>query len=92
MLIFKRFIFNSLYLFVALLFIFLIYCWLTLPKFKDISQNSRDASVEVYSNNNSRIAVYGEKYSSYVNYEQLSPHLINAVIAVEDNRFYSHHG
>lgn len=57
-----------------------------------MSKNKREPSVEVYSNDNSRIAVYGEKYSSYVNYESISPHLINAVIAIEDNRFYSHYG
>ena len=27
-----------------------------------------------------------------MNYEEISSHLINALIAIEDNRFYSHHG
>ncbi|MBH87799.1 MAG: penicillin-binding protein [Pelagibacterales bacterium] len=31
-------------------------------------------------------------YSSYVNYTEISPNLINALIAIEDNRFYSHRG
>ena len=69
-----------------------MYCWLTLPGLEDISHNKRNPSVEVYADDNSRIAVYGEMYSSYVNYTEISPNFINALIAIEDNRFYSHHG
>lgn len=29
---------------------------------------------------------------SYVSYEELSPYLLQATIAIEDHRFYSHHG
>ena len=39
-----------------------------------------------------RLAVYGELYSNYIEFNSISPHLINAVIAIEDNRFYSHPG
>jgi len=69
-----------------------LYCWITLPNFNELSQNQRKPSVVINANNNSRLAVYGELYSSYVEFKNISPYLINAVIAIEDNRFYSHPG
>jgi len=38
------------------------------------------------------LAIYGQLYSSFVAYENISPNLINAVVSIEDNRFYSHPG
>ena len=69
-----------------------LYCWATLPNFNDLSQNSRKASVVINANNDTRLAVYGELYSNYIEYQYISPHLISAVIAIEDSRFYSHPG
>lgn len=74
------------------IFIIIIYCWISLPNFQNISQNSRKPSVVVNASDDSRIAVYGELYSSFIKYENISPNLVNAVIAMEDNRFFSHHG
>ena len=31
-------------------------------------------------------------YSKFIEYDEISPNLIKAVIAMEDNRFYSHYG
>jgi len=64
----------------------------TLPKFNDLSQNSRNPSVVINDNNDTRLAVYGELYSKYIEYKYISSHLINAVIAIEDSRFYAHPG
>jgi len=63
-----------------------------LPNLNDLSQNSRRPSVVIHANNDARLAVYGELYSNYIEFNSISPHLINAVIAIEDNRFYSHPG
>ena len=65
---------------------------MTLPKFNDLSQNSRNPSVVINDNNDTRLAVYGELYSKYIEYKYISSHLINAVIAIEDSRFYAHPG
>ena len=91
-LIIRRLLFSLFFFLISLILILFVYCWLTLPDFKDLSQNKRNPSVQVYSNDNSLIAVYGEMYSSFVNYEGISPNIINALIAIEDNRFYSHNG
>ena len=63
-----------------------------MPNLNDLSQNSRRPSVVIHANNDARLAVYGELYSNYIEFNSISPHLINAVIAIEDNRFYSHPG
>jgi penicillin-binding protein 1A len=81
-----------LFLSLTAIFIIIIYCWISLPNFQNISQNSRKPSVVVNASDDSRIAVYGELYSSFIKYENISPNLVNAVIAMEDNRFFSHHG
>jgi len=63
-----------------------------LPNLNDLSQKSRKPSVVINANNDARLAVYGELYSNYIEFNSISPNLINAVIAIEDNRFYSHPG
>lgn len=63
-----------------------------MPNLNDLSQKSRKPSVVINANNDARLAVYGELYSNYIEFNSISPHLINAVIAIEDNRFYSHPG
>ena len=70
----------------------MFYCWVTLPDLQTISKNSRNPSAVVNASNGERIAVYGEMYSKFIEYEEISPNLIKAVIAMEDNRFYSHYG
>ncbi len=70
----------------------IFYCWITLPDLQTISKNSRNPSALVNANNGERIAVYGEMYSTFIEYDEISPNLIKAVIAMEDNRFYSHYG
>lgn len=63
-----------------------------MPNLNDLSQKSRKPSVVINANNDARLAVYGELYSNFIEFNSISPHLINAVIAIEDNRFYSHPG
>ena len=63
-----------------------------MPNLNDLSQKSRKPSVVINANNDARLAVYGELYSNYIEFNSISPNLINAVIAIEDNRFYSHPG
>lgn len=50
-----------------------------------------NSSIEIYDNNNALIEeISGEK--SVINAEDLPKHTINAFIAIEDKRFYSHSG
>src|SRR5690606_26380059 len=47
---------------------------------------------EVISADNVVLGTYFVQNRSNVKYEELSPHLINALISTEDKRFYSHSG
>ncbi len=42
--------------------------------------------------NQDKLVYQGSSTSSWVNYEDISPNLINAVIAIEDKNFYTHKG
>lgn len=70
----------------------LIYYFQGLPSLSDLESQSGQQIVQINYSNGSRITNRGEIYSSEVNFYELPPHLINAVIATEDRRFFSHHG
>lgn len=63
-----------------------------LPSLADLEAESGKQIVEINYSNGNRITNRGEIYNSEVNYYQLPQNLINAVIATEDRRFFSHHG
>jgi len=50
-------------------------------------------SLEMYDKDgNLFYASNNDHYGSYINLDQVSPHFLNAVIAIEDKNFYSHSG
>ncbi|MGF1721635.1 PBP1A family penicillin-binding protein [Vibrio kyushuensis] len=50
------------------------------------------APMQVFSQDNKLIAQFGEKRRVPVEYDEIPQHLIEALIATEDSRFYSHYG
>ena len=42
--------------------------------------------------NNDQLVYQGSSTSSWVNIEDMDEKLVNAVVAIEDKKFYSHHG
>lgn len=56
----------------------------------DVQENKQ--VVQVNYENGERITNFGENLGSEVNFYELPSHLINAVVATEDRRFFSHHG
>lgn len=63
-----------------------------LPSFKDLENPKSNLASEVISADNVVLGTYFVQNRSNVKYEELSPHLINALISTEDKRFYSHSG
>ncbi len=63
-----------------------------LPGIIDTASISRQPSVTVLAEDGSLIARYGEITGTMVKLEDLPPHLVHAVLAVEDRRFYYHFG
>ena len=56
------------------------------------TQNPRQTSITIKSDNNSVIATYGDIYSGHVDISEISKDLLNAVVSIEDHRFYNHFG
>ncbi len=72
----------------------LILAWYA-SELHDITQNpqfTRQTSITVLANDGSVIARYGELKGKNVSVKDLPPHLIYAVLATEDRRFYNHFG
>jgi len=64
----------------------------TLPALISAPQFERKASIIVKAEDGSVIGRYGELKGISVTVDELPPHLIQAVLATEDRRFYDHHG
>ncbi|MFA5449416.1 MAG: transglycosylase domain-containing protein [Clostridia bacterium] len=52
---------------------------------------SPSAKAIMYDNEGREIK-YSSSLSAYTDYENISPHIIDAFVALEDKRFYNHHG
>lgn len=63
-----------------------------LPSLKSLENPKEELSSELYSADNKLLGKYFRENRSPVSYEELSPNLVNALIAVEDYRFEEHSG
>ncbi|MBP7709897.1 MAG: PBP1A family penicillin-binding protein [Rickettsiales bacterium] len=70
----------------------LFYYFKDLPSLSDLEAQNGKQIVQINYANEARITNRGEIYSSEVSYYELPQHLINAVVATEDRRFFNHHG
>ena len=63
-----------------------------LPKLIDTAAMTRKPSITILAEDGTLIARYGEITGSMVTVKELPPHMPQAVLAVEDRRFYHHFG
>lgn len=63
-----------------------------MPTFEELENPENDLASEVYSDDGILLGSYYYQNRSYVNYEDLSPNMVNALIATEDIRFNKHLG
>ncbi|MDJ0894259.1 MAG: PBP1A family penicillin-binding protein [Alphaproteobacteria bacterium] len=63
-----------------------------LPDVDHLNAASRKPSITLTDRNGDIFATYGEYHAGPVFVQQLPDHLVQAVIAIEDRRFYGHHG
>jgi penicillin-binding protein 1A len=89
------------YFLVFIYFIIIFFCAIELnflwlfgysPDMEDIKTPTMSLSSEVYTADGKLIGRFYKENRSPVDYKGISPNLINALIATEDNRFYKHHG
>lgn len=80
--------------FILLIILILVGVFGKLPRLKELENPSILQSSEVYAADGTLMGkYYSEKGNrSVVNYKDISPHVIHALVATEDERFYDHSG
>ena len=63
-----------------------------LPTFEELENPKSNLATEIYSDDGEMIVSFFIQNRSYVDYNELSPALVAALISTEDMRFYSHSG
>ena len=64
----------------------------TLPTFEELENPKSNLATEIYSSDSKILGKFFKENRTNIIYENLSPHLTNALVATEDERFYSHSG
>ena len=71
---------------------FYLYVKPDLPDVQELRHVELEAPMQVFSQDGKLIAQFGEKRRTPVEYDEIPQHLMEALIATEDSRFYSHYG
>lgn len=85
-------IISPIALILILLFLIRIGVFGKLPTFEELENPKSNLATEIYSQDGEMIGSFFVQNRSYVDYEELSPALIAALVSTEDMRFYSHSG
>ncbi|MBS1170644.1 MAG: penicillin-binding protein [Burkholderiaceae bacterium] len=62
------------------------------PSISELRKAKVDQPAQLMSSDGKQIAIYKRLNHELVELKNVSPHVVNALIATEDHRFYSHHG
>ncbi len=63
-----------------------------LPPFRDLENPKSNQASEIISSDKQTLGTYYVENRSNVTYKEISPNVINALVATEDERFYRHSG
>ena len=86
-------IFACVWIAIFLFFTLLSLGWLGfMPSFEELENPQSNQATEVISADGEILGFIGIENRSNVTYDELSPNLVNALIATEDVRFYNHSG
>lgn len=78
---------------VVVFFILLSYGFLGfMPTFEDLENPKNSLATDIISADNALLGKFYIENRSQVEFNEISPHLINALISTEDERYYSHSG
>ncbi|WP_378180607.1 penicillin-binding protein 1A [Aquimarina sp. SS2-1] len=75
--------------------LFLLASWGTfgeMPGFDELENPQNDLATQIISSDGKQIGTFFKENRTPVNYEDLSPDLVNALVATEDVRYYEHSG
>ena len=74
------------------LLLLLVGIFAKIPSFEELEHPENKLATQVIAENGEVHATFHIENRTYVSYDELSPHLVNAAIATEDARFYRHSG
>lgn len=78
---------------VAVFFILLSYgCLGFMPTFEDLENPKSNLASEIISEDGNTIGRFFVENRSQIDFDELSPNLVNALVSTEDERFYDHAG
>ena len=69
-----------------------VYYALDLPDTDDLWKTGSQPALSIYARDDGLVARRGRRGGRPMRFEDFPPHLVNAVIAIEDRRFFSHFG
>ncbi|MCP4392921.1 MAG: PBP1A family penicillin-binding protein [Alphaproteobacteria bacterium] len=78
--------------FIVIIGSIVFYYSLDMPNVEEVAKRTRTPNVTIVDNNGKIIASHGNLYGEVVEATDVSQHLIDAILATEDRRFYSHFG
>lgn len=78
----------------VLVFVLLVFVGIfaKIPSFEELEHPDNKLATQVIAENGEVLTTFHIENRTYVSYDELSPHLVNAAIATEDARFYKHSG
>ena len=77
---------------VAILLLLSVWAFARIPSFEELENPENKLATQVLSDDGQILTTFHIENRSYVTYEQLSPYLVQALVATEDCRFYEHSG
>ncbi len=63
-----------------------------LPETTQLENPTFEYATKIYTSDNKELGRYFRKNRDWIEPDELNPHLINALVATEDERFYNHNG
>ncbi len=69
----------------------IMYYYQGLPSLDELEEKS-NPTIEIKYSNDNKITTFGDFYTDQVTYKQIPQHLVEAVVATEDRRFFTHNG
>lgn len=63
-----------------------------LPDITKLQQTERRPSITVLAKDGTKLATYGDLHGQMMDIKKLPPYVVQALLAIEDHRFYSHFG
>ncbi len=63
-----------------------------LPSFEELENPKSNLATEIISSDNKILGKYFKENRTNIRYNEISPYIVNALVATEDERFFSHSG